>query len=160
MDVRGMPRDQAADPRSTLCHVTAIVSAQQRTTQNRTKQNKTKQNNERITPHSRYTRSHLSISHACACAAGFLGRLVIKIPWANLRGKAVKIELHDLYILAGPPSQGTYSAQEEADALRTAKYQRLAVLNALEAKVCDRPCVCVCMSVCMSVCARWNETRH
>lgn len=40
-----------------------------------------------------------------ACGIGHLGSLELKIPWANLKNRPVKVFISDLYILAGPPSE-------------------------------------------------------
>ena len=61
--------------------------------------------------------------------AGLLGRLSLRIPWANLRGSPVVVEVDRLYILAGPAdadanaasAPATPSAAAAADAALTRK---------------------------------------
>ncbi len=67
-------------------------------------------------------------------AAGFIGKLTVKIPWAQLRSKAVIIEIQDLFIVLGP-SCPEADAEAEEGAFQSAKEDALAALQAKESKV-------------------------
>ncbi|KAI9493351.1 hypothetical protein BDB00DRAFT_946102 [Zychaea mexicana] len=43
---------------------------------------------------------------------GHLGELTLNIPWSNLKGKPVMVYIKDVYVLAGPRSESTMTADE------------------------------------------------
>ncbi|XP_017049520.1 vacuolar protein sorting-associated protein 13 [Drosophila ficusphila] len=61
---------------------------------------------------------------------GYLGKLVLKIPWKNLYSQPVVVNIEDLYVLVSPNNNVQYNAEKEA------KYEmdvKKAALDALEA---------------------------
>ncbi|EAW10592.1 membrane morphogenesis protein VPS13 [Aspergillus clavatus NRRL 1] len=44
---------------------------------------------------------------------GHLGQLTLSIPWSNLRGKPVKVEIEDVFLLAAPKEDADYDPEEE-----------------------------------------------
>ncbi|GFF41445.1 vacuolar protein sorting-associated protein 13 [Aspergillus udagawae] len=44
---------------------------------------------------------------------GHLGELTLSIPWSNLRGKPVKVEIEDVFLLAAPKEDADYDPEEE-----------------------------------------------
>lgn len=44
---------------------------------------------------------------------GHLGELTLSIPWSNLRGKPVKVDIEDVYLLAAPKEDVDYDHEEE-----------------------------------------------
>ncbi|XP_034653735.1 vacuolar protein sorting-associated protein 13 [Drosophila subobscura] len=61
---------------------------------------------------------------------GYLGKLVLKIPWKNLYSQPVIVNIEDLYVLVSPNNNVKYNAEKEA------KYEldaKMAALDALEA---------------------------
>ncbi|XP_026840774.1 vacuolar protein sorting-associated protein 13 [Drosophila persimilis] len=61
---------------------------------------------------------------------GYLGKLVLKIPWKNLYSQPVIVNIEDLYVLVSPNNNVQYNAEKEA------KYEldaKMAALDALEA---------------------------
>ncbi|XP_017078120.1 vacuolar protein sorting-associated protein 13 [Drosophila eugracilis] len=61
---------------------------------------------------------------------GYLGKLVLKIPWKNLYSQPVIVNIEDLYVLVSPNNNVQYNAEKEA------KYEmdlKTAALDALEA---------------------------
>ncbi|KAJ5086558.1 hypothetical protein NUU61_007865 [Penicillium alfredii] len=44
---------------------------------------------------------------------GHLGELTLSIPWSNLRGKPVKVDIEDVFLLAAPKEDADYDAEEE-----------------------------------------------
>ncbi|XP_052841610.1 intermembrane lipid transfer protein Vps13 [Drosophila gunungcola] len=61
---------------------------------------------------------------------GYLGKLVLKIPWKNLYSQPVIVNIDDLYVLVSPNNNVQYNAEKEA------KYEmdlKKAALDALEA---------------------------
>ncbi|XP_030388188.1 vacuolar protein sorting-associated protein 13 [Scaptodrosophila lebanonensis] len=61
---------------------------------------------------------------------GYLGKLVLKIPWKNLYSQPVIVDIEDLYVLVSPKNNVEYNAEKEA------KYEleaKKAALDAMEA---------------------------
>lgn len=56
---------------------------------------------------------------------GHLGQLTLQIPWSNLKSKAVKIIVEDVYLLASPVADQSYNAEEEAEKEFRVKRERL-----------------------------------
>jgi vacuolar protein sorting-associated protein 13A/C len=56
---------------------------------------------------------------------GRLGELVLQIPWSNLRGKPVKINIEDVFLLAAPKEEDDYDAVEEEKRAVAVKLEKL-----------------------------------
>ncbi|KAI9279983.1 hypothetical protein BY458DRAFT_470198 [Sporodiniella umbellata] len=65
---------------------------------------------------------------------GYIGDVTLVIPWSNLKGQPVKAIINDIYLLAEPKNDKTFSAKEEEEKLFRLKQQRLA-----QAEVLDSP---------------------
>jgi vacuolar protein sorting-associated protein 13A/C len=44
---------------------------------------------------------------------GHLGSLTLSIPWSNLRGKPVKVQIEDVYLLAAPREDEDYNPEDQ-----------------------------------------------
>ncbi|KEF54971.1 uncharacterized protein A1O9_08623 [Exophiala aquamarina CBS 119918] len=56
---------------------------------------------------------------------GRLGELTLSIPWSNLRGKPVKINIEDVFLLAAPKEEDEYDAAEEEKRTVAVKLEKL-----------------------------------
>ncbi|KAJ5133749.1 hypothetical protein N7526_005114 [Penicillium atrosanguineum] len=56
---------------------------------------------------------------------GHLGQLTLSIPWSNLRGKPVKVDIEDVFLLAAPKEDADYDAEEEDRRAHTLKIKRI-----------------------------------
>ncbi|GAM87826.1 hypothetical protein ANO11243_058540 [Dothideomycetidae sp. 11243] len=56
---------------------------------------------------------------------GHVGLLTLSIPWSNLRGKAVKINIEDVFLLAAPKEDQEYDAAEEERRAHNLKMEKL-----------------------------------
>jgi vacuolar protein sorting-associated protein 13A/C len=56
---------------------------------------------------------------------GHIGSLVLSIPWSNLRGKPVRINIEDLFLLAAPKADQEYNAEEEEKRAHAVKMEKL-----------------------------------
>ena len=56
---------------------------------------------------------------------GRLGQLTLSIPWSNLRGKPVKIDIEDVFLLAAPKEEADYDAEEEERRAQAVKIEKL-----------------------------------
>lgn len=56
---------------------------------------------------------------------GHLGELTLSIPWSNLRGKPVKVEIEDVFLLAAPKEDADYDPQEEEKRAHTVKMEKI-----------------------------------
>ncbi|KAJ8612730.1 hypothetical protein MRB53_037306 [Persea americana] len=56
---------------------------------------------------------------------GHLGTLTLSIPWSNLRGKPVKVNIEDVFILAAPKEDAEYDAEEEERRAQALKMEKL-----------------------------------
>lgn len=56
---------------------------------------------------------------------GHLGQLTMSIPWANLRGKPVRINIEDIFLLAAPKEDAEYNDEEEANRAHAVKMEKL-----------------------------------
>jgi vacuolar protein sorting-associated protein 13A/C len=56
---------------------------------------------------------------------GHIGSLVLSIPWSNLRGKPVRINIEDLFLLAAPKEDEEYDAEEEEKRSHAVKMEKL-----------------------------------
>ena len=63
---------------------------------------------------------------------GHLGELTLSIPWSNLRGKPVKVDIEDVFLLAAPKEDADYDPEEEerrAHALKMEKIESAEILK-------------------------------
>lgn len=56
---------------------------------------------------------------------GHVGSLTLSIPWSNLRGKPVRVNIEDVYVLAAPREDQDYDAEEEEKRQHTLKMEKL-----------------------------------
>lgn len=56
---------------------------------------------------------------------GRLGELTLSIPWSNLRGKPVKVNIEDVFLLAAPKEGDEYDADEEEKRAVAVKLEKL-----------------------------------
>ncbi len=56
---------------------------------------------------------------------GHLGQLTMSIPWANLRGKPVRVNIEDVFLLAAPKEDAEYNEEEEAKRAHDVKMEKL-----------------------------------
>ena len=56
---------------------------------------------------------------------GYLGSLTMSIPWTNLRGKPVRINIEDVFLLAAPKEDAEYDEEEEAKREHAVKMEKL-----------------------------------
>ena len=56
---------------------------------------------------------------------GHLGQLTLSIPWSNLRGKPVRVNIEDVYVLAAPKEDTGYNAEEELQREHAVKMEKL-----------------------------------
>jgi vacuolar protein sorting-associated protein 13A/C len=57
--------------------------------------------------------------------SGHLGSLTLSIPWSNLRGKPLKINIEDVFLLAAPKEDADYDADEEERRAHAVKMEKL-----------------------------------
>lgn len=56
---------------------------------------------------------------------GHLGELTLSIPWSNLRGKPVKVDIQDVFLLAAPKEDSNYDPEEERMREHAIKMEKL-----------------------------------
>jgi len=56
---------------------------------------------------------------------GHLGQLTMSIPWTNLRGKPVRINIDDVFLLAAPKQDEAYNEEEEKKREHDVKMEKL-----------------------------------
>jgi vacuolar protein sorting-associated protein 13A/C len=56
---------------------------------------------------------------------GYLGQLTLSIPWSNLRGKPVKVNIEDVFLLAAPKVDADYDSEEEERRAQAVKIEKL-----------------------------------
>ncbi|KAF2471810.1 vacuolar protein sorting-associated protein 13 [Lindgomyces ingoldianus] len=56
---------------------------------------------------------------------GHLGSLTLQIPWSNLRGKPLKVNIEDVFLLAAPKEDAEYDAEEEERRAHAVKMEKL-----------------------------------
>ncbi|KAL8763245.1 MAG: hypothetical protein Q9184_000885 [Pyrenodesmia sp. 2 TL-2023] len=56
---------------------------------------------------------------------GYLGSLTMSIPWTNLRGKPVRVNIEDVFLLAAPKEDAAYDEEEEARREHSVKMEKL-----------------------------------
>lgn len=69
--------------------------------------------------------------------AGHLGELTLSIPWSNLRGKPVKVDIEDVFLLAAPKEDVDYDLDEEEKRAHTLKMERLESAEILKERNSD-----------------------
>ena len=65
---------------------------------------------------------------------GHLGQLTMSIPWTNLRGKPVRINIDDVFLLAAPKEDAEYNEEEEAKRANDVKLEKLENAELLKAR--------------------------
>lgn len=63
---------------------------------------------------------------------GHLGELTLSIPWSNLRGKPVRVEIEDVFLLAAPREDANHDPEEEkkrAHALKMDKIESAEIIK-------------------------------
>ena len=58
-------------------------------------------------------------------AEGHLGQLTMSIPWTNLRGKPVRVNIEDVFLLAAPKEDAEYNEEEEVKRVNDVKLEKL-----------------------------------
>ncbi|KAL2005808.1 hypothetical protein VTN00DRAFT_10301 [Thermoascus crustaceus] len=56
---------------------------------------------------------------------GHLGELTLSIPWSNLRGKPVRVDIEDVFLLAAPKEDAEYDPEEEERRAHAIKMEKL-----------------------------------
>ena len=56
---------------------------------------------------------------------GRIGQLSLSIPWSNLRGKPVKVNIDDVFLLSAPKEESDYNAEEEEQRAQDVKIEKL-----------------------------------
>ncbi|KAL9128311.1 MAG: hypothetical protein Q9217_002989 [Psora testacea] len=56
---------------------------------------------------------------------GRLGELTMSIPWTNLRGKPVRVNIEDVFLLAAPKEEAQYDEEEEVKRAYDVKMEKL-----------------------------------
>ncbi|TKA75457.1 hypothetical protein B0A49_05714, partial [Cryomyces minteri] len=56
---------------------------------------------------------------------GYIGELTLSIPWSNLRGKPVKVNINNVFLLASPKEDEAYNAEEEERRDHAVKMEKL-----------------------------------
>ncbi|KAF9888012.1 hypothetical protein FE257_009402 [Aspergillus nanangensis] len=56
---------------------------------------------------------------------GHLGELTLSIPWSNLRGKPVKVDIEDVFLLAAPKESSDFDPEEEERRAHTLKMEKI-----------------------------------
>lgn len=56
---------------------------------------------------------------------GHISSLVLQIPWSNLRGKPVRINIEDVFLLAAPKEDQEFNAEEEEKRAHAVKMEKL-----------------------------------
>ena len=65
---------------------------------------------------------------------GHLGQLTMTIPWTNLRGKPVRVNIEDVFLLAAPKEDAEYNEEEEVERANAVKLEKLENAELLKAK--------------------------
>ena len=56
---------------------------------------------------------------------GHLGELTLTIPWSNLRGQPVKVNIEDVFLLSAPKEENDYNAEDEENRAQAIKLEKL-----------------------------------
>ncbi|KAJ1653989.1 Vacuolar protein sorting-associated protein 13 [Dispira simplex] len=65
---------------------------------------------------------------------GYIGELVLKIPWSNLKGEPVRVLLKNIFVLAGPKRLAEYDPEEDEQRRQRRKQDKLETLEMLSTK--------------------------
>ena len=65
---------------------------------------------------------------------GHLGQLTMSIPWTNLRGKPVRVNIEDVFLLAAPKEDAEYNEEEEVKRAHDVKMEKLENVELLKQK--------------------------
>ncbi|PGH11668.1 hypothetical protein AJ80_07035 [Polytolypa hystricis UAMH7299] len=65
---------------------------------------------------------------------GHLGELTLSIPWSNLRGKPVKVDIQDVFLLAAPKEDSNYDPADEKRRQQVIKIEKLESAELLKEK--------------------------
>ncbi|KAI9714321.1 MAG: hypothetical protein M1820_000282 [Bogoriella megaspora] len=65
---------------------------------------------------------------------GHLGQLTLQIPWSNLRGKPVSVNIEDVFLLAAPKVDAEYNEEEEERRAHALKMEKLDSAELLKEK--------------------------
>ncbi|PGH18613.1 hypothetical protein AJ79_00392 [Helicocarpus griseus UAMH5409] len=68
---------------------------------------------------------------------GHLGELTLSIPWSNLRGKPVKVDIQDVFLLAAPKEDANYDPEEERRRQNAIKLEKLESAELLKEQNAD-----------------------
>ncbi|CCJ30884.1 unnamed protein product [Pneumocystis jirovecii] len=66
---------------------------------------------------------------------GFLGELILQIPWSNLKNKPVKVIIENVFLLAFPKDNQEYSQEEEDQRIQNLKKEKLERAELLDQRV-------------------------
>ncbi|KAG4305942.1 hypothetical protein PORY_000852 [Pneumocystis oryctolagi] len=66
---------------------------------------------------------------------GFLGELVLQIPWSNLKNKPVKVIIENVFLLAFPQDNQEYNQEEEDRRIQNLKKEKLERAELLDQKI-------------------------
>ncbi|KAI8072416.1 hypothetical protein BC940DRAFT_233832 [Gongronella butleri] len=67
--------------------------------------------------------------------SGFIGELTLHIPWSNLKGQSVTINVKDVYLLAVPRDQSNVTPEDLDDREHQVKMRKLADMDMLQGTV-------------------------
>ncbi|KAI9798111.1 MAG: hypothetical protein M1835_004200 [Candelina submexicana] len=56
---------------------------------------------------------------------GHIGQLTVSIPWSNLKGKPVRVNIEDVFLLAAPQEDENYDPEEEEKRQQAVKIEKL-----------------------------------
>ncbi|KAJ1978459.1 Vacuolar protein sorting-associated protein 13 [Dimargaris xerosporica] len=62
---------------------------------------------------------------------GYIGELILKIPWSNLKGEPVRVILKNVFVLAGPKHMSEYDPEEDDRRRQKRKQDKLETLEML-----------------------------
>ncbi|KAJ1986508.1 Vacuolar protein sorting-associated protein 13 [Dimargaris cristalligena] len=65
---------------------------------------------------------------------GYIGELVLKIPWSNLKGEPVRVLIKNIFVLAGPKKMSEYDPEEDDRRRQKRKQDKLETLEMLSTK--------------------------
>ena len=56
---------------------------------------------------------------------GRIGELTLQIPWSNLRGQPVKVNIEDVFLLSAPKEEADYNVEDEEQRTQAVKLEKL-----------------------------------
>ncbi len=65
---------------------------------------------------------------------GHIGQLTVSIPWSNLKGKPVRVNIEDVFLLAAPQDDESFDAEEEEKRQQAVKIEKLDSAELLKEK--------------------------